>query len=99
MLSRAIVPILLVLGTASLPLGAQEFRYTPGTAQYRASVVTKMTRDIGGQRMEDEITQLQRLTVGLFADAGDTLRIGVTVDSAAVATRSAGPQDVSPLVG
>lgn len=99
MQSRALLPALLVLAATAVPIGAQGFAYAPGTAQYHASVVTKMTRDIGGRRMEDEITQSQRLTVGLVAGAGDTLRIGVTVDSASVATSTAGPQDVSPLVG
>lgn len=96
---RALAPAALVLAAAAVPVGAQGFGYAPGTAHYHASVVTKMTREISGQRMEDEITQSQRLTVGLHVDGGDTLRIGVTVDSASVATKSAGPQDVSPLVG
>lgn len=96
---RAFVPAVLVIAAASVPAGAQGFGYAPGTAQYHASVVTKMTREIAGRRMEDEITQSQRLTVGLAAGAGDTLRIGVTVDSASVVMKSAGPQDVSPLVG
>lgn len=94
---RAILPVLVVL--AAVPAGAQGFHYAPGTAQYHATVVTKMTRDIAGQVTEDEITQSQRLTVGLTAGAGDTLRIAVTVDSASVASRTAGVQDVRPLVG
>lgn len=97
---RASVPALAALAVAAaVPAGAQDFSYAPGTSQYHASVVTRMTRDIGGRRSEDEITQSQRLTVGLTAGTGDTLRIGVTVDSASVASRAAGPQDVSPLVG
>lgn len=96
---RSPLPVALALALAAPPLGAQAFRYAPGTATYTASVVTKMSREMAGQRMEDEITQNQRLTVDLRAAMGDTLRIGVTVDSAAVATRSSGPQDVSPLIG
>lgn len=96
---RAPLSIALGLSLVSFPLGAQQFRYAPGSARYEAEVVTQMTRDIGGQRVEEEINQRQRLTVALAAAMGDTLRIGVTIDSAAVATRSSGPQDVSPLVG
>lgn len=88
----------LALGIAVLPGGAQEFRYAAGTARYEASVVTKMTREMGGRRLDDEITQSQRLTVGLTPTGGDTLRIGVTLDSASVRTLG-GPQDVTPLVG
>src|SRR5687768_17459425 len=84
----------------ALPLRAQQqFRYAPGSARYDAEVVTQMTREMGGQRMEEEISQRQRLTVDLAAAPGDTLRIGVTIDTAAVTTRSAGAQDVSPLLG
>lgn len=94
---RVLVPTLVVLAAA--PVGAQGFGYAPGTSQYHASVVTKMTREIAGQRTEDEITQSQRLTVGLSAGTGDTLRIAVTVDSASVVSRTGGPQDVRALVG
>lgn len=96
---RLSASVALGLAVAALPLGAQHFRYTPGSARYEASVVTRMAREMGGQRVDDEITQSQRLTVELRPAAGDTLRIGITVDSATVATRSGGPQDVSPLIG
>lgn len=95
----ALIALALALALPAGAAGAQEFRYTPGTARYDATVVTRMTREMGGQRTDDEITQSQRLTIGLAPAGVDTLAIGVTLDSAAVATRTGGVQDVSPLVG
>lgn len=79
-------------------LEAQGFRYAPGDATYEASVVTRMTREMNGQRMEDEVTQRQRLRVSLRERTPDTLQIGITLDTASVVARS-GPQDVSQLIG
>lgn len=84
--------------TLTLPLGAQGFRYAPGTSTYDAAVVTKMTREIGGQRIDSEITQEQRLTVAVSEASRDTLRIGVTIDTAAVRSE-AGPENVAQLIG
>lgn len=95
----ALIALAVALALPASAAGAQEFRYSPGTARYDASVVTHMTREMGGQRTDEEIMQSQRLTIGLTRAGGDTLAIGVTVDSAAVATRTGGVQDVSPLVG
>jgi hypothetical protein len=98
MLYRLTAPLTLALAAAAIPLGAQSFRYAPGTATYDASVVTNMTRDIGGQRMEDQVTQRQRLTVSLTPGAADTMQIGVTIDTASLVSRT-GPQDISQLIG
>lgn len=86
------------LATGALPLGAQGFRYAPGTSTYDASVVTKMTREIAGQRMDSEITQHQRLTVAITDAPGDTLRIGVTIDTATVRSET-GHENVAELIG
>lgn len=86
------------LAAATLPLGAQEFRYAPGTSTYDAAVETTMIREIGGQKLETAISQQQRLTVSVSEAAGDTLRIGVTIDTAAVQAEG-GPQDVRQLIG
>lgn len=98
MLYRFAAPVALALAAAGLPLGAQGFRYAPGTATYDASVVTSMVREMGGQRMDDQVTQRQRLTVSLARAAADTMQIGVTIDTASVVSRT-GPQDVSQLIG
>ena len=96
---RTSLPVVLGLALLTHPLGAQQFRYAPGSARYEAEVVTQMSREMGGQRVDEEINQRQRLTVALTAAPGDTLRIGVTIDTASVVMRSSGPQDVSPLLG
>lgn len=89
----------LALTFLSQAAAAQSFEYAPGTTTYRASIVTKMTNTVGGQALEDEMTQSQRLTVALSPLAGDTLALQVTIDSASAATRRFGAQNVAELVG
>ena len=84
---------------AAFPAGAQTFRYAPGTSQYHALVVTRMTREMGTHRSTDELTQVQRFTVGLAPGGGDTLQLTLTLDSASLRSSTAGVQDVRPLVG
>lgn len=84
---------------ASVAEGQGAFRYQPGDAVYDAVVETKMINEIGGQRQEDEVTQRQRLRVSLREQAGDTMQIGITLDSASVVSTTSGAGDVSQLIG
>jgi len=93
---RAVIGLALA---TTAPLGAQDFGYAPGTARYSAQVVTKMTQAVGGHKVEDEITQRQQLTIVVGSRAGDTLSLGVTIDSATVVSLRAGSQDASQLTG
>jgi len=95
---RMLAPVALMLLVTD-PVDAQGFGYAPGDARYQATVVTTMSRELGGQRMEDEVTQRQQFTVSLKSVGRDTLRIGLTLDSASVVSRTEGPQDVSQIVG
>lgn len=95
---RVLTAVAVSILAASSAASAQAFRYAARSDRYEATVVTKMAREMNGQRMEDEVTQRQRLTVSLAPAAGDTMRIGVTLDTASVTARS-GPQDVSGLIG
>jgi hypothetical protein len=91
-----------VAGSAVLtvgPLEAQQFQYAPGTSQYRLTAVNKLTQEAQGQKVEQEVTSEQKLTVVLGRQGRDTLRFAMTLDSAKVQT-SAGPApDLSSLIG
>lgn len=81
------------------PVGAQQFQYAPGTSQYRLTAVNKLTQEAQGQKVEQEVTSEQRLTVVLGRQSRDTLSFAMTLDSAKVQT-SAGPApDLSSLIG
>jgi hypothetical protein len=93
-LSAAFVAASVVAG----PVDAQ-FRYAPGTSQYRLTAVNKLTQEAQGQKVEQEVTSEQRLTVTLGRQGRDTLSFAMTLDSAKVQT-SAGPSpDLSGLIG
>jgi len=80
-------------------LDAQQFQYAPGTSQYRLTAVNKLTQEAQGQKVEQEVTSEQKLTVTLGRQARDTLSFAMTLDSAKVQT-SAGPApDLSSLIG
>jgi hypothetical protein len=84
---------------AAAPLGAQQFQYAPGTSQYRLTAVNKLTQEAQGQKVEQEVTSEQKLTVVLGRQSRDTLSFAMTLDSAKVQT-SAGPApDLSSLIG
>jgi hypothetical protein len=90
-----------VVATSTLAgaLDAQEFQYAPGTSQYRLTAVNKLTQEAQGQKVEQEVTSEQKLTVTLGRQARDTLSFAMTLDSAKVQT-SAGPApDLSSLIG
>jgi hypothetical protein len=94
-LSAALVATIAVAG----PLGAQQFQYAPGTSQYRLTAVNKVTQEAQGQKVEQEVTSEQKLTVVLGRQGRDTLSFAMTLDSAKVQT-SAGPApDVSSIIG
>ncbi len=84
--------------TAS-PLGAQQFQYAPGTAQYRLTAVNKLTQEAQGQKVEQEVTSEQKLTVILGRQGRDTLSFAMTLDSAKVQSPGGPPPDLSALIG
>jgi hypothetical protein len=95
----------LTLGLAAVavlvapPLRAQRFEYAPGTSHYRLTAVSRLTQEAQGQKVDQEVTSEQKLTVVLGRQSRDTLRFAVSLDSAKVQT-SAGPvPDVSSLLG
>lgn len=84
---------------AAVPVGAQQFQYAPGTSQYRLTAINKLTQEAQGQKVEQEVTSEQKLTVVLGRRSRDTLSFAMTLDSAKVQT-SAGPApDLSALLG
>jgi hypothetical protein len=94
-LSSALVAVALAIGSAE----AQQFRYAPGTSQYRLTAVNKLTQEAQGQKVEQEVTSEQKLTVVLGRQSPDTLSFAMTLDSAKVRT-SAGPApDLTSLIG
>jgi hypothetical protein len=94
-LSIALAAATLVAGSAR----AQQVQYVPGTSQYRLTAVNKLTQEAQGQKVEQEVTSEQRLTVVLGRQGRDTLSFAMTLDSAKVQT-SAGPApDLSSLIG
>jgi hypothetical protein len=91
--------VLSVALTAAPALQAQRFEYAPGTAQYRLTAVNKLTQEAQGQKMEQEVTSEQKLTITLGRQARDTLSFAMTLDSAKVQS-SAGPApDLSAILG
>lgn len=97
---RVVLPAVFAITLlASIAEGQGTFRYQPGDAVYTATVETKMINEMGGQRQEDEVTQRQRLRVSLRQQAGDTMQIGITLDSASVVSTSSGAGDVRALIG
>jgi hypothetical protein len=97
---RSLSPVLAaaVVLTAG-PIRAQQFQYAPGTSQYRLTAVNKLTQEAQGQKVEQEVTSEQKLTVVLGRQSRDTLSFAMTLDSAKVQT-SAGPgPDLSALIG
>jgi hypothetical protein len=90
-----------IVATSALAsaLEAQQFQYAAGTSQYRLTAVNKLTQEAQGQRVEQEVTSEQKLTVTLGRQGRDTLTFATTLDSAKVQT-SAGPApDLSSLIG
>jgi hypothetical protein len=81
------------------PVRAQRFEYAPGTSQYRLTAVNKLTQEAQGQKVEQEVTSRQKLTITLNRQGRDTLGFAMTLDSVQVSS-SAGPvPDVSAVVG
>ena len=84
---------------AAAPLEAQRFEYAPGTAQYRLTAVNKLTQEAQGQKVDQEVTSEQKLTITLGRQSRDTLSFAMTLDSARIQS-SAGPvPDLSPILG
>jgi hypothetical protein len=81
------------------PLGAQQFQYAPGTSQYRLTAVNKLTQEAQGQKVEQEVTSEQKLTVVLGRQSRDTLSFAMTLDSAKVQTSAGVAPDLSALIG
>jgi hypothetical protein len=96
---RLLSAVLSVTIVAATPLHAQRFEYAPGTAQYRLNAVNKLTQEAQGQKVEQEVTSEQKLTITLGRQGRDTLSFAMTLDSAKIQT-SAGPApDLSPILG
>lgn len=81
-------------GAATLPA-----QYTAGTAQYRLKAVNKLTQEAQGQKVEQEVTSEQKLTITLGRQSRDTLSFAMTLDSAKVQTSVGPAPDVSALIG
>ena len=90
------------LGIAAIVTSAasgQQAQYAPGTSQYRLKAVNKLTQEAQGQKVEQEVTSEQQVTVVLGRQSRDTLSFAMILDSAKVQT-SAGPTpDLSPIIG
>ncbi len=84
---------------AATPLHAQRFEYAPGTSQYRLSAVNKLTQEAQGQKIEQEVTSEQKLTVVLGRQSRDTLTFAMTLDSAKVQTSAGVSPDLSAVIG
>jgi hypothetical protein len=97
---RSLFPVLAAVALlAAGPLGAQQFQYAPGTSQYRLTAVNKLTQEAQGQKVEQEVTSQQKLTVVLGRQGRDTLSFAMTLDSAKVQTSAGPPPDLSALIG
>jgi hypothetical protein len=92
---------LLVTSTilASGAARAQQTQYAPGTSQYRLKAVNKLTQEAQGQKVEQEVTSEQRLTVVLDRRSRDTLSFAMTLDSANVRTTAGPSPDLSAIIG
>jgi hypothetical protein len=101
MLSRSLTSAAAVAAAIlfASPVEGQRFEYAPGTAQYRLSAVNKLTQEAAGQKVEQEVTAEQRLTVVLGRQGRDTLSFAMTLDSAKVSTTLGPAPDVSALLG
>lgn len=98
-MKSSLLAVCSTLALATTTAGAQRFEYAPGTSQYRLTAVNKLTQEAQGQKVEQDVTSEQRLTVVLGRQSRDTLRFTMTLDSARVQT-SAGPApDLSALLG
>jgi hypothetical protein len=94
----SIVTAAIGIVTAS-PLSAQRFEYAPGTSQYRLTAVNKLTQEAQGQKLEQEVTSEQKLTVVLGRQSRDTLSFAMTLDSARVQMSAGPPPDLTALLG
>jgi hypothetical protein len=96
---RSLSVALVASGLVAGPVGAQQFQYAPGTSQYRLTAVNKLTQEAQGQKVEQEVTSEQKLTVSLGRQSRDTLSFAMTLDSAKVQTSAGPPPDLSALIG
>jgi hypothetical protein len=96
---RSLSIALVAGGALAGPLEAQQFQYAPGTSQYRLTAVNKLTQEAQGQKVEQEVTSEQKLTVTLGRQARDTLSFAMTLDSAKVQTSAGASPDLSSLIG
>ena len=80
-------------------LDAQRFEYAPGTSKYRLTAVNTVTQEAQGQKVEQEVTSEQKLTVVLGRRGPDTLSFAVTLDSAKVSTSLGPAPDLTALLG
>ena len=92
-----------VLASAAILVGgtaeAQQFQYVPGTSHYRLKAVNRLTQEAQGQKLEQEVTSEQRLTVVLGRQSRDTLNFAMTLDSANVETTAGPSPDLSAIIG
>ncbi|MDE3052677.1 MAG: hypothetical protein KGL38_10305 [Gemmatimonadota bacterium] len=102
MFARALTPAALAAAfalTLAPAASAQQFRYAPGTAQYRMTVDAKVTQTMMGQNNQNEVTSGQKFTVALARQAGDTLSMDVTIDSLAQMTPLGPMPGLDSLIG
>jgi hypothetical protein len=96
---HSLLGALVATGVIAGCLDAQQFRYVPGTSQYRLTAVNKLTQEAQGQKVEQEVTSEQRLTVTLGRQGRDTLSFAMTLDSAKVQTSAGTAPDLTGLIG
>jgi hypothetical protein len=96
---RALSLVVAATILAATRLPAQQFGYAPGTSHYRLTATNKLTQEAQGQKVEQEVTSEQKLTVVLVRQARDTLKFAMTLDSARVQTTAGPAPDLSALLG
>jgi hypothetical protein len=96
---RFLSPVLACTALTAGSLEAQRFEYAPGTSQYRLTALNKLTQEAQGQKVEQEVTSEQKLTLVLGRQSRDTLSFSVTLDSAKVTTTAGPSPDLSAVLG
>lgn len=96
---RSVFTTLALTAVCTATAAAQQGQYAPGRSQYRLNSVNKLTQEAQGQKVEQEVTSQQQLTVVLGRQSRDTLSFAMTLDSAKVQINPGPTPDVSKIIG